>query len=83
MKGLVNAIETPAETALLTALSLPGHENALLLGTSSHMQLTLVLVGVAVGATHRLVGSHTLSRTHTPASLRHTDSPELALATEF
>lgn len=43
------------------------------------MQLALVHVSVAVAATHRLLGNHTLLRAHALVGLLVTDSTERAV----
>lgn len=46
--------------ALLTALSLADHPEVHLFFAGPNMQLTLITVGGAITAAHRLVGLHTL-----------------------
>lgn len=67
--------------ALLTALSLADHSEVHLFFAGTHVQLTLAVVGGAVAATHRLVGLHTLGRTHTLPALGVADCPERAVGT--
>lgn len=69
--------------ALLTALSLADHSEVQLFIAGPHVQLTLADVGDAIAATHRLVGLHTLRRTHTLPALGVTDCPERAVGTSL
>lgn len=69
--------------ALLTALSLADHSEVHLFFAGPHVQLALAVVGSAIAAAHRLVGLHTLRRTHTLPALGIADCPERAIGTSL